>query len=156
MNLERPNISIDDTRMKLRSGKLLGERVNGGQTVKYNIPGVSHQWEFTGYMAQESFQTALGRVFDQNNDPIDVSGGRTRKEESRAMQLDYKKKKVVREQKEATVSSKREETRRQKRSEKRARNNRNKASHNSPHLLCHSLSLTLGLPAEENAGAERS
>ena len=115
--------------MQLRSGKLLGERINGGRTVLYNIPGVSHQWEFTGYMAQESFQADLGRVFDQNNDPIDISGGRTRREENRAKQLEYKKKKVVREQKEAAESSKRDETRRQKRSEKRARNNRNKVSH---------------------------
>ncbi len=134
--------------MKLRSGKLLGERENGGQAVKYNIPGVSHQWEFTGYMAQESFQTALGRVFDQNNDPIDLSGGRTRTEENRAKQLDYKKRKVVQEQRKAAESSKREESRRQKRSEKRARNNRNKVSHSLQNLPCHSLSLTLGLPSE--------
>ncbi|KAK0514537.1 hypothetical protein JMJ35_003154 [Cladonia borealis] len=122
VNLKRPNIKSD---------KLLGERIHGGKAVLYNTPEVSHQWEFTGYMAQESFQADLGRVFDQNNDPIDVSSGRTRREENRAKQLDYKKKKVVREQREAAESSNRDEARRQKRFEKRARNNRNKLSHSS-------------------------
>ena len=97
--------------MRLRCGKLLGERVNGGIAVRCNILGVSHQWESTGYMAQESFQTALGHAFDQNNDPIDLSSGRTWTEEYHAKQLDYKRRKVVREQRKAAESNQREESR---------------------------------------------
>ena len=143
-NLESPNIQRKAARIKLRGGKPLGKRVNGSTAVKYNIPGVSQQWESTGYMAQDSSQTALGRVFDQNNNAIDFSCERTSAEENRAKQIDYKGTKIVREQKRAGEWIVREESRGQKRLEKHARDNRNKVC-NIQRPPCYSLSLTLVL-----------
>ena len=64
VNLERSNIVIEETSRKSRSGRLLGEYVNEGKHVMYNIPSVSHQWQFTGHVTSQPFPAALGHVFD--------------------------------------------------------------------------------------------
>ena len=114
--------------MRLRSGRLLGEYTNGGKAIKYIIPGVSKQWEFTGYVAQKSFQAALGHVFDQSIGPEDLEDGKTKSDLNKQRQREYRTKKADRREAEREASAIREPRRREKKSKKSARNWANKVS----------------------------
>ena len=115
--------------MRLRSGRLVGEYVNGGKAIRYNIPGVSHQWEFTGRVARQSFQAALGHVFDQSIGPTDLDDGKSRAELNNQRQLEHRTKKTERAQAEREGLATRETRRKGKKVEKAARNWANKVSH---------------------------
>ena len=78
VNLERPNIAVEENRMKLRSGRLLGEYINGGKTISYRIPGVSQPWDFTGHVARQSFQDVLGHILDRSTGPTELDDGKAK------------------------------------------------------------------------------